>query len=76
METDLRRLEEGPKVEIHLEATLKKISNWKIPSLDGIYGFWFKKFISIHDELAIEMNECTQKTEIPERMTKGKTTLI
>ena len=34
----------------------KKISNWKTPGHDGIHGFRFKKFISIHDRLAIEMN--------------------
>ena len=29
----------------------------------------------IHDRLATEMNKCIQKTEIHERLTKGKTTL-
>ena len=45
METELRKLEESPQVNIHpdgLEATLEKLSNWKAPGLDGIHGFWFK----------------------------------
>ena len=54
----------------------KKISNGKIPDHDGIHGFWFKKFISIHDRLALEMNRCLQESHVPEWMTKGKTTLI
>ena len=48
---ELDGLEEGPKMEIHvdlLKTTLKRISNWKAPGHDGIHGFWFKKFTSIH----------------------------
>ena len=37
---------------------------------------WLKKFTSVHDRLATEMNKCMQKIEITEWMTKGKTTLI
>ena len=42
MTRELEGLEEGPKAEIHtnfLKTTLKKISNWKTPSHDGIHGF-------------------------------------
>ena len=49
---ELEQLEEGLKAEIHtdlLKTTLKKVSNWKTPGHDGIHGFWFKKFTSIHD---------------------------
>ena len=70
---------EGPKAEIHinlLKTTLKKISNWKMPGHDWIHGFWFKKFTSIHDRLALEMNRCLQGAHVPEWMTKGNTTLI
>ena len=38
--------------------------------------FGFKNFTSIHDRLATEVNKRIQKTEIPEWLTKGKTTLI
>ena len=63
MTTELEGLEEGPNAEIHIELlkkTLKKISNWKTPGHDRIHGFWFKKFTSIHDKLALEMNRCLQ----------------
>ena len=76
---ELAGLEEGLKIEIHvdlLKTTLKRISNWKAPGHDGIHGFWFKKFTSIHDRLALEMNRCLQDAHVPEWMTKGKTTLI
>ena len=34
----------------------KNISNWKTPGHNRIHGLWFKKFTSIHDRLALEMN--------------------
>ena len=76
---ELEGLEEGPKMEIHVDlfkTTLKRISKWKAPGHDGIHGFWFKKFTSIHSRLALEMNRCLQATQVPEWMTKGKTALI
>ena len=65
-------------MEIHIDllnTTLKK-SNWKTPGHDRIHGFWFKKFTSIHDRQALEMNKCLQGAQVPGWMTKGKTTLI
>ena len=59
-----------------LKKTLKKISNWKTPGHDGIHGFWFKKFTSIYDRLALEMNRRLQDAQVPDWMTKRKTTLI
>ena len=53
----LRRSERGNKHRFTQNDT-KKISNWKMPGHDGIHGFWFKKFTSIHDRLALEMNRC------------------
>ena len=79
MTRELEGLKEGPKAEIHIELpkkTLKKISNWKTPEHDGINAFWFKKFSSIHDRLTLEMNRCQQDAQVPDGMTKGKTTLI
>ena len=76
---ELEGFEEGPKAEIQLDllkTTLRKISNWKTPGHDGMHGFRFKKFSSIHYRLALEMNRCLQGAQVPEWMTKGKTTLI
>ena len=69
------RLEEGPKAEILidlLKTTLKRIPNWKTPGHDGIHGFWFKKFSSIYDRLALEMNRCLQGAQISEWITKER----
>ena len=76
---ELEGLEEGPKTEIHidlLKTTLKRIPNWKTPGHNGIHCVWFKKFTSIHDRLALEMNRCLQEAQVPDWTTKGKTTLI
>ena len=53
-----------------------KKSNWKTPGHDGIDGFWFKKFTSIHDRLALEINRFLQDAQVPDWIAKGKTTLI
>ena len=52
------------------------LPNGKTPGHDGIHGFWFKNFPSIHDRLALVMNKCLQTAHVPEWMTKGRTTLI
>ena len=55
---------------------LKSLQIGKPTALMAYTIFGFKKIPSIHDRLATELNKCIQKTEIPEWMTKGKTTLI
>ena len=75
---ELEGLEEDHKMEIHidlLKTTLKRISTWKAPA-HWIHGFWFKKVNPIHGRLALEMNRCLQGAQVPEWMTKRKTTLI
>ena len=78
MTTELEGLEEGSKAEIHIDLlkTTPKKSNWKTQGHDGIHGFWFKKFNSIHDRLALGVNRCLQGAHVPELMTKGNTKLI
>ena len=76
---ELEGPEEGCKAKIYidlLKTTLKRKPNWKTPGHDGIHGFWFKKFTSIHGRLALEMNRCLQGAKVPNWITKGKTTLI
>ena len=78
MAKELKGLEEVLKAEIYidlLKTTLKK-SNWKTPGHDKIHGFWFKKFTSIHDRLALEKNRCLQGAHVSEWIMKGKTILI
>ena len=68
-----RRKPESRDTHRFTENDTKKISNWK--SL-GHNDFWFKKFTSIHDKLALGMNKCLKRAHVPELMTKGRTALI
>ena len=43
---------------------------------NGIHGFWFKRFTFIHDRLALQLCKCLEEANIPEWMTKRKTTPI
>ena len=77
MEKELRILEEGPKVVIYLDAlNATKYLTGKLWPRWRTRIFVLKRFTSIHDWLAIEMNKYIQKTEIPEWMTEWKPTLI
>ena len=70
-----RRLESG-NTHRFTQNNTKKVSNLETPGHDEIHGFWFKKFTSIHDKQALEMNRCQQEDYVPKRMTKGKITFI
>ena len=59
-----------------LKVVLRKLANWKAPGPDGVHGFWFKRFSSLHAQLAIKLNECLVAGEVPDWMTKGRTVLI
>ena len=63
---ELERLKESLKAEIHIDLlkTTQKISNWKTPGHEEIHGFWFRKFTSIHDTIALKMNRCLQGAHV------------
>ena len=78
MTRELEGLEEGPKVEIHIDLLKMTLKNIKLENArpSGIHYFWFKKLTSIQDRLALEMNRCLQRAQVPKWMIKGRTTLI
>ena len=43
-----------------------RISNWKTLGHDGIHGFWFKKFNTIHSRVAQEMKRCLEEAQVPD----------
>ena len=55
---------------------LRKMPNWKAPGLDGIQGFWLKRFTSQHQRLTEELNENIQSLSIPSWLVKSRTVLI
>ena len=55
---------------------IKKYQTGKLQAMKAYMDSGLKKITSIYDRLAIEINRRLQKTDVPERMTKGRTTLI
>ena len=49
-----------------------KLANWKLPGPDGVYGLWYKRFSSLHAQLAIKLNECLTAGEAPDWVRKGR----
>ena len=45
---------EGRAVDIQQESFRDNVPNWKMPGLDGIPGFLFKRFTAIHNRLAVQ----------------------
>ena len=67
------------KVKVDIEsvkAGVKRMPNWKVPGPDGVMGFWFKKFTSLHQSLSSWLGECLRSGVVPEWMVKGRTVLI
>ena len=64
MKKELPELEEGLKAKYTVIHTHQrsKIPYWDTPGQDTIHGFWFKKFTSTHDRLALEINWCLEET--------------
>ena len=52
------------------------MTNWRAPGLDGIQGFWFKKFSTLHGRIADGLQECLAQGWVPEWMTDGRTSLF
>ena len=60
-----RRRTESRNTNRFTENDTKKTSNWKTLGHDRIHGFWFKKFSTIHEGLALEMHRCLQEHTYP-----------
>ena len=43
-----------------VEMEVRKTANWKAPDPDGVRGFWFNKFKSLHNVIANGLNSCLE----------------
>ena len=59
-----------------LRAILRKIPNWKAPGPDDVQGFWLKSMKTLHQPMALQLQEFLDGRGIPEWMTKGRTVLL
>ena len=56
---------------------LKRIPNWKSPGLDFIYGYWLKKFHSLHGMFLYHFNELLSgSSPLDPSLVAGRTVLI
>ena len=75
----LAGVEEQAEVKISyndIEQGIRKMANWKAAGPDGVRGFWFKKFRSLHGVIARSLQDYLDSGEVPEWMVKGRTVLI
>ena len=59
-----------------VKAGIRKMANWKAPGPDGVRGFWFKKFQSLHSPMTGALQSLIRLGEVPEWLVKGRTVLI
>ena len=59
-----------------VKAGIGRMANWKAPGPDGVRGFWFKRFPSLHPLILRCLQKCLDCGDVPEWMVKGRTVLI
>ena len=59
-----------------IKQATSKMANWKSPGPDLVQGFWLKNFISLHERLAEQLDQCLREGVVPDWLTKGRTVLI
>ena len=60
-----------------ISAALKKTQNWKAPGVDGIQNYWWKRFTSVHEQLATAFNQMVlEPNNAPQFLTQGVTYLL
>lgn len=59
-----------------VKGQIRKLPNWKAPGIDGIQGYWLKKFKGLHEKIGLHLDVCLQSGVVPSWMVEGKTTLV
>ena len=75
-ENELEEMEDVTISTEDLKEGISRMANWKAPGPDGVRGFWFKKFVSVHPKLVKALERCVSEGNVPEWMVKGRTVLI
>ena len=58
--------------ETKLKKQVRKMSNWKSPSPDGVKGYWIKNLSNPHGNVALQLDRCLQEKNVPSWMVAGK----
>ena len=59
-----------------IKERIRKISNWKAPGPDGVHGYWIKMLVSMQERIALHLQSCITRGEVPDWMTTGRTVLL
>ena len=59
-----------------LKRALSKLRPWKAPGPDGVQGFWYKQFSSMHPRICQQLNDILRTGTTPTWITKERTVLI
>ena len=59
-----------------VSSKIREMRNWKSLGLDGIQGYWLKRFTGPHEMIAQELNHCLVTGKAPAWMVEGRTVLI
>ena len=79
LKEDLKTVVQQNNISINQEALQKQIrrtASWKSPGPDGLHGFWYKNFYSLHKTICSQLNQCLTDNSIPPWMTVGRTVLL
>ena len=60
----------------NVKSGLAKTPNWKAPGPVLAQSYWLKNFSSMHDRIALQLNDCLRQGNVPSWMTQGRTVLI
>ena len=78
LESELANIEQQENITIDIKSLrtkLKKVPNWKSPGPDGVQGYWLKNFTTLHERIAVQLDQCLKDASVPVWMTTGKTVL-
>ena len=59
-----------------IKERIHKMSNWKAPGPDGVHGYWIKMLVSMQERIALHLQSCITRGEVPDWMTTGRTALL
>ena len=69
--------QEGFQIDVDkVKRQIKKVPNWKAPGMDHVHGYWLKNFRSLHERMALQLQDCLVQGKVPSWMTEAKTVLI
>ena len=59
-----------------IKQRIRKISNWKARGPDDVHGYWIKMFVSMQERIALHLQSCIIRGEVPDWMKTGRTVLL